>query len=293
MPQLDKRLLPSLAVSLRRNQWSGPGLVESGKATTGARPAAAPIGRPGSGRVIVVWNEAKGKSILYSIGQAGKGTTLTWSAAAAIPGAATSNGPAVYSALDSDAIIVVWKNKSSDSIDFITGTPVGSSAVKWGKAGVIPRAATTATPAIAEANTGKNAGTIYVLWKTSGLTGHIDFTETADPLHFVPKWTKPRSLPSTVSTQTTPSAVTIGKSLTLPLLIVFQKAGGSTLDYVTLTAANKVAGPFKVPHIQSGNGTTIIPGVLAAESAGPLSDRRVLDPGDVFYEPFVRPCAGC
>ena len=37
------------------------------------------------------------------------------------------------------------------------------------KVGVIPGAATTTTPAIAQANTGKGAGSIYVLWKRQAL----------------------------------------------------------------------------------------------------------------------------
>lgn len=281
------------SISLRRNLWSGPGLVDSGKATTQARAAAAPIGATGSGQVIVVWNEAKASSILYSIGKAGKGTALTWGPTAAIPGAATSNGPAVFSALDSDTIIVVWKVISSDSIDFVVGKLAGSTAVKWGKIGVIKGAATTTTPAIAEANTGKDAGALYVFWKTPGSLGRIDFAATTDPLPSVPKWTKPRPLPSKVRTPTAPSAQAIGKQLRFPLLIVFQRAGGSTLDYVTLGAHNEVAGPFAVPHIKSANGTAISPGVLAAQAPGTLAAARAPDPENVFYEPFVRPCAGC
>lgn len=285
------------ALNLQRNLWSAQAAVDSGKATTRARPGAAPIGKAGAGQVIVVWKEATGSSVMYSIGKAGKGTTLTWGAAAAIPRAATSNGPAVYSALDSDAVIVAWKDVSSDSIDFVVGIPAGPVAVKWGKVGVIQKAvtkaSTTTTPAITEANTGKTTGSIYVLWKTAGTTGHIDFAVTTDPLSAVPKWTKPRSLPPAVSTPSAPSADAVGKGVTFPLLIVFQKAGGPTLDYVIMTAHGTVTGPFKVPHIQSANGTTISHGVLAAEAPGLPPAANLQNQANVFYEPYVRPCAGC
>jgi hypothetical protein len=278
------------SVRLRRNQWTAPKLVDAGKATTEVRPAAAPLGPTGSGEVIVAWTKAGGSSILYSIGKAGTGTTLTWGAAAAIPGTATADGPAVYSALDSDAVIVVWKNASSDLIDFVVGIPHGT-AVKWGKIGVIPGATTTTTPAVAEANTGKHAGAIYVLWEAHA--GRIDFAVAADPLPTVVKWSPPRSLPSYVSTSNAPSAQAIGKGLTLPLLIVYEMPGGPKLAYVALSAKNTVTRPFEVPGIQSTNGTTIIPGVLAAQAPGPLSPRLLGDPSNIFYEPFVRPCAGC
>jgi hypothetical protein len=160
----------------------------------------------------------------------------------------------VYLALDSDAIIVVWKAASSDSIDFIIGTPSGPGTVKWGKVGVIPGAATTTTPAV-EAITGKDVGSIYVVWKAPGpgTTGLIDFAVTADRLPSVPTWTKPRSLPSAARTPTA---------------------------------------PLKVPHVQSANGTAINPGVLAAHAPGPVRSAWLSGPNNAFYEPFVRPCAG-
>ncbi len=74
------------SISLRKNVWSAPGKVASGKALTTSRPSAAPIGPDTSGQVIVVWKDAGDSQVRYSIGQAGKGSGLTWSTALPIPG---------------------------------------------------------------------------------------------------------------------------------------------------------------------------------------------------------------
>jgi hypothetical protein len=293
----DFQISYQTSISLKKNLWSTPSLVDGGKATTNSRPAATPD-PVAFGQVIVVWKDAKRSSILYSFGKAStKSTTLTWDPAKAVPGAATSNGPAAFSTFASGDILIVWKDASSDAIDFIVGTPLSHDIVKWGKVGVIPGAATTSTPAIAEVVTGKPIHPIdevYVLWKTPGRTGLIDFAFAADSPKFFPKWTKPGSLPSTIKTLTAPSAEAVSENDALPLLVVYTKPGGSTLEYVTMAAHGAVtAGPFKVPQLQSTNGTTIDSGVIAAQAPAPVSAARILDPDNIFYLPFVRPCAGC
>lgn len=272
------------ALRPRRNQWSRPALVDGGKTATLSRPAAAPIGKPGAGQVIVAWKLPASPQIFYSVGQAGQGSTLRWGGIFAVPGALTSDGPAVYSAQVSGAVIVVWKAAKGDAIDFIVGMPAGINGVKWGQTGQIPRAATTTTPAITEASTGKGAGQILVVWKGTGRPAPIQFATTADPLRFSPKWTAPRTLPAKVRTRAAPSAQAIGAGAAFPVLVVFQGVSGSTLFYVTMDRNGKVTGPFKVPQIRSVNGTAITPGILAAQAP---------DPGKVFYEPYVRICPGC
>jgi hypothetical protein len=292
----DFQISYQTSISLRKNLWSAPNLVDSGKATTNSRPAATPD--PAAlGQVIVVWKDAKSSSILYSVGQAGKSTKLSWGAPRAIPGAATSNGPAAFSTFDSGDILIVWKDASSDAIDFVVGTPLSHGIVKWGKVGHIPGAATTTTPAVAEVATGKPIqpiNEVYVLWKTPGSTGLIDFAFAADSLKFFPKWTKPGSLKSTIKTSAAPSAEAVGAGDAPPLLVVYTKPGGSTLEYVTIAAHGAVTGgPFRVPRLQSTTGTTIDSGVVAAEAPAPVSAARTIDPDNIFYLPFVRPCAGC
>lgn len=289
------------SISLRKNLWTAANLVDSGKATTNSRPAATPdLGVSGEafGQVLVAWKAAKGSSILYSIGAAGtKSTVLTWSPAKAVPGAATSGGPAAFTTFGAHGIIIVWKAGSSDAINFIVGTPLSKGGVSWGKVGAIAGAATTTTPAIAEATTGKPVGPvgeIFVLWKTAGRTGRIEFAATADSVKFSPKWTKPRSLPATIKTPSPPSAEAVGTGDMLPLLIVFGQPGGSGLEYVTIGATGTLrGGPFKVPQLASTNGTTIDSGVLAAEAPASGSAARIFDPDNIFYLPYVRPCAGC
>lgn len=289
------------SISLRKNLWTAPNLVESGKAITNSRPAATPdFGLFGKtpGQVLVAWKEAKGSSILYSIGSAStKNTVLTWSSAKAVPGAATSSGPAAFTTFGAGDLLIVWKAATSDAIDFIVGNPLNQGGVSWGKVGTIAGAATTTTPAIAETLTGKQVGPvgeIFVLWKTPGRTGRIAFATTADSAKFSPKWTKPRSLPATVKTPSTPSAEAVGTNDMLPLLVVFGKPGSSTLEYVTMGGTGTLGGgPFKVPQLTSTSGTTIDSGVLAAAAPASASAARFLDPDNIFYLPFVRPCAGC
>lgn len=270
------------SISLSKNKWSHPGLVDGGKALTASRPATAPVGPQGSGQVIVAWKGVSGPQIFYSIGTAGQGNTVAWNGIFEIPDAITSAGPAVYRPLHSNVILVAWKAASSDAVDFVVGS-LAAGQVTWGRIGIIPRAATTTTPAIAEASTSGKGGLIYVLWRGPGRSRPIDFTATADPLSALPRWNAPRALPATVRTGAAPAAQAIGKGLSFPLLVVFRTLRGTAFHYVTLARDGKVTGPLTVPHIRSMHGAAISPGVLAAEAP---------DPG-VFYEPFVRPCAGC
>lgn len=120
------------------------------------------------------------------------------------------------------------------------------------------------------------------MWRVPGSAGQVDFATTEEPLRGIAKWSAPRALPSSVSTGAPPSAEALGKDATFPLLIVFRARHGSALSYVTLARGGTATSPLSVPHFRSFNGTAISPGVLAAQ-----------DPGHVFYQPFVRACAGC
>lgn len=271
------------SISLAEDKWSHPAIVDGGKALTASRPAAAPFGAKNAGHVIVAWKAVARPQIFYSIGTAGQGNTVSWNGIFEIPNAITSASPAVYRPLHSNVILVAWKAASSDAVDFIAGTPSADGPVRWGRIGVIPRAATTTTPAVAEASTSGKSGLVYVLWRGLGRGGPIDFTATADPLPAFPRWNAARALPASVRTGAAPAAQAIGKGLTFPLLVVFRTLRGTAFHYVTLARDGKVTGPLIVPHIRSMHGAAISPGVLAAVSPDPM----------VFIEPFVRPCGGC
>jgi hypothetical protein len=258
-------------------------MVDGGKALTASRPAAAPFGAKNRGQVIVAWKDVARPQILYSIGTAGQGDTVTWNGIFEIPNAITSAAPAVYRPLHSNVILVAWKAAQSDAIDFVAGTLSASGQVQWGRIGIIPRAATTTTPAIAEASTSGKSGLVYVLWRGLGRGAPIDFTATADPLPEFPRWNAVRALPASVRTGAAPAALAIGKGQSFPLLVVFRTLRGTAFHYVILARDGKVTGPLVVPHIRSMHGAAISPGVLAAVSPDPR----------VFIEPFVRPCGGC
>lgn len=271
------------SLNLRKNTWSKPNLVASGKPLTLTRPAASPIGPTASGQVIVAWKNPADHRLLYAIGQETKDGVLSWNPVAAIPQAAAASGPSVYRPQHSNLILVTWQAASGHAVDYIVGFPSPAGGVKWEAPGSIPRAAATGTPAIAEASTSSQDGLLYVLWQLPGSSGQIDFATTPDSLLGQARWSAPRALPPSIRTGAPPSAQALGKSMTTyPLLIVFRARRGAALSWTTLSAKGQATKPQPVPHLRSSNGTAISPGVLAAE-----------DPGKVFYEPFVRPCAGC
>lgn len=271
------------SISLRKNTWSKPKLVASGKPLTHTRPAASPIGPAGSGQVIVTWKDPADPRLLYAIGQEGKDGILSWSAVAAIPEAAAASGPSIYRPMHSNLIVLTWRAASGHAVDYIVGFPSPAGVVKWEAPGSIPRSAATGTPAIAEASTSSQNGLLYVLWQVPGNSGQIDFATTQESQLRQAQWSAPRALPPSVRTGAPPSAQALGQAMTTyPLLVVFRARHGAALSWITLSAKGQVTKPQPVPHLRSFNGTAISPGVLAAE-----------DPGKVFYEPFVRPCAGC
>ncbi len=272
------------SISLRKDTWSPPAQVLFGKARTRSRPAAAPIGTQSSGQLIVVWKDAANSRLLYSTGQEDKGGVVRWQGVQSVPGAAASAGPSVLQPLHSNIIVVTWKAASTGAVDYIVGFPGPSGAVRWGRVLAVPDATTAGTPAIAEASTSSQNGDVYVLWRVPGSTGRIDFAVALEPSRGIAKWSAPRVLPSSVRTGAPPSAQAIGQGSTFPLLVVFRARHGSALSYVTLGRDGKATSPLSVPHIRAFNGTGISPGLLAAQSP---------DPGQVFYEPFVRACAGC
>jgi hypothetical protein len=272
------------SIDLAKNGWSAPAQVAFGKARTSSRPAAAPIGAAGSGQVIVAWKDVTGAQLLYSVGREDKSGDLDWVGTELIPGAKASGGPSVFRPLHSNVILVTWRAASGRGIDYVVGDPDSAGKVTWGAVGVIPHATTASTPALAEASTGSHGGPVYVLWQVPGSAGRIGFSTTPEPAKGVARWSAPRLLPSSVSTGQAPSAQAIGKNLAFPLLVVFGARHGSALSYLTLAKNGTITGPLKVPQLRSSNGTAISADVLAAEAP---------DPGQIFYEPFVRACAGC
>lgn len=266
------------SISLRRNTWSSPVIVDKGTAITRDRPSAAALA---PGELIVVWKNATGPAVKYAIGKA---TTrkLTWSKPAIIPGAATSASPAVYRPMGTDVILATWKAASGDVVDFVVGT-IESGFVKWGKIAPIPGAAATSAPVITERLITSSTDLLYVLFKGLGRSGPIDYVTTADPVAGFPKWSAPRTLPRTVKSGAAPAAEPGGAGTSYPLLVVYGGLSGSTLYYVTLTKSGKTTAPAKVPHIAGLDGAGLSVGVLATD-----------DPGHVFYEvPAVHVCGGC
>jgi hypothetical protein len=274
------------SISLPRNQWSPPAEVDGGKAVTNSQPSATPLNSPVPGQLIVAWTNRTNSRVMYSIGQPRPHYLLEWSLADAIPGAAASGGPAVYSPSNSDVVLVAWKSATGDAIDYSVGRlEDNDSRLVWQNFSVIPKASATSAPAIAEVSTSPDSGRIYVLWTGTGRTGPVDFATTADPLSAGRlKWTAPAALPASVRSGAAPAAQAIGTQASYALLVVYRALRGSALYYVTIAKGGKVSKPLEVPHLRSANGPALTQGVLAAQSP---------DPDSIFYQTYVRACAGC
>jgi hypothetical protein len=288
------------ARSLRRDSWSASGLVDDGKAVTDRRASAARYGGTSASQVIVAWKTpGSAGRILYSVGSATKADTLSWGPGLVIPGAVSSAGPSVYGLRHSAQIFVTWKAATGHAIDYVLGAASAKAGVvTWGKIGVIPGAATIGTPAVAEASTAEastakastakastgKGGRLYVLWQGLGRRGPLDVAWTADPVAARPVWTSPVAFPSAVMTSNVPAGQATGTGGSYPLLVVYRAWRGSGLLQVTLAASGKVTRPQKVPALRSRYGPALFAGTLAATAP---------DPGEVFYERQVHPCAGC
>jgi hypothetical protein len=283
------RISAQRAVSLTANTWSKPALVAGGQAMTDQEPAVAPFGPAGSGQVIATWT-APGATgaVEYAIGSA-HGAGLSWGSVLKVPGAVSADAPAVLSLRHSNAVLVLWRNGTSRAIGYETGTYGKSGKLTWGKSGIIPGAETTSAPAAAEVETGQKAGVIVALWRVA--SGRIARAATRDPIATRPAWTKPVLLPADVVTAATPAAQAIGAGSDWPLLVTYVTATGTSLRYVTVSAAGAGSKPQAVPKLSSAAGPALAGGVLAATAPG-SGKADIAGSGGIFYE-SVHLCAGC
>jgi hypothetical protein len=273
------------SVSLPKNQWSPPAEVDGGAAVTNSQPSATPLNSAVPGQLIVAWTNRTNSRVMYSIGQPRPHYRLEWSLADTIPGATASGGPVAYSPFYSDVVVVAWKSATGDAIDYSVGRlEDNDSRLVWQNFSVIPKASATSAPAIAEVSTSPDSGRIYVLWTSTGRTGPVEFATTADPFAGRPRWTAPAALPASVRSGAAPAAQAIGTQASYALLVVYRALRGSALYYVTIAKGGKVSKPLEVPHLRSANGLALTQGVLAAQSP---------DPDSIFYQTYVRACAGC
>jgi hypothetical protein len=257
------------SVSLAANRWSPRGTVDGGAALTSTSPAAATFPGTSGREVIVVWKGPKPTDrVFYSIGTAQPGGKVTWGKQAVIPGSLTTTAPAVYSPLHSKVVLVAWKAAGGTGIDDVTGSPApaGPGGVSWGPVGTIPNAATSVSPALAEASTGTDAGRVYALWRGTGSAGRIFYATTADPVASPPRWTAPAELPAGRGAGSALTAISTGPGHSYPLLLAFRALTGTALIEETLTRNGK-AGPAQViPSISSGVAPALFGSVLGATS---------------------------
>jgi len=289
------------ATNLSRNKWSSRNTVDGGKALTEQRPSAASYLSSSGDEVIVAWKAgtAADGAVWYSIGKANKGGTLSWSPAAAVPGALTSDGPTVFVPLYSNVFLVTWTVPKSGDIDYVIGSPAAKGPVHWGPVSTLPHAVSGDTPTVAEVSTGLGIGRVYVFWRGPGSSGSISYSWTPDPVSSFPKWTIPVGLPSGDATAAAPAAEAVGTSNGFPLLVVYKAPKGTSLRYVTLNQKGQVTGPRLVPSLMSQYGPALSEGVLMATSphlskASSAHAVRVrMGPRPVFYLTMRRPCSGC
>jgi hypothetical protein len=201
------RLEYATTTNVPGDKWSAPATV--GKALAAGPPAAAVYGDPSAGQVIAVWAGDFGVEISYDIGTAGAGGVVTWGPIFSIPGTAASLAPAVFRPLNSDAIFVAWKAAGSFQVKYVEGVPSGGpTPVAWGSIHTLPRAATSASPAVTELPTGKHSGQLYVLWKGTASTDRIYFSWTPEPLSAKAHWSKPVAVRK-AKTKLSPAAIAL------------------------------------------------------------------------------------
>jgi hypothetical protein len=300
----------AIAENLQKDKWSPPRIVGAqapcphaspdraafnGVPLTDQRPSAAQFGPVSDREVIVVWKAAQAQQVGFSIGTIQANGGLSWSPGSfLIPGAFTSNGPTVFSPLQSDTVFVAWDADRSlqHSIDFVVGhrragstrSAGSTSPITWGPIQKIPGvSATTAdSTGAAEVKTGHGSGRLYVIWRKFG-DARIDGAWTPEPLSPHPPWT---DFESTISTGAAPAATAAGPGRSYPLLVIYRVLHDTTLLYAFLNASDSFT---KVPRGTAGKLITLLGPALIWHLAAATPPGG----GEVHYLPYVRTCAGC
>lgn len=263
------------------HHWSAIGELPGPNAITSSAPAIRsyvdPLGRDA---VLAVWTGHADHHIWYSEGVTKVNGTISWTTPVDLPSTValtnTIEGPSVFFPNNKNLAIVAWRapfNHVRYAIGIPNGTP-GHHSFTWSNSTVIPGnppspvsahckadPCTSATPAIAEVQTGTATGTLYVFWKQLG-SKNVFYSSTTDShstiwAHLV--WTGPVQVPGADSlTGVTASAVTLGGSL----LLAYKAPFNTHVRFQTLTGG-VWSGVGVVPATRTASTPALLGGLLA------------------------------
>jgi hypothetical protein len=246
-------------------------------AIPGARTSAGPsVGfypdPTGHAAVLAVWKQLGGRRIVYSQGQTHSNGTITWTAPVAISHSkfsTTGTAPAVFFPGNAPhaRVVVAWRGPFNH-VRYSVGTPSGRH-FRWSSSHWLSSASntrTSAAPALAEVQTGKATGKLYVFWKGYKST-QVRYATTSDPLSISKsglKWSAAAVVPG-AATGAGPTASALGSHLAGPLGLAYKAPHSLGVRFQTL--AGSVWSPSSVvPQATTAVGPALLRGTLATTS---------------------------
>jgi hypothetical protein len=257
--------------------WSKLGEIPGVNAITNVAPAVRSYKDPlGRDALLAVWTGHADHHIWYSQGETKVNGSVAWTKPTVLPKTValtnTIEGPSVFFPNNRNLVLVAWR-APFNHVRFSIGTPAGRN-FKWSNSTVVPgnppsptsvhcqqAPCTSATPAIAEVQTGTATGTLYIFWKQLGTKG-IFYSTTTDNgatnwSHLT--WAGPTQVPSAATmTAPTASAVTLGG----PLLLAYKAPFTTHVLFQTLTSIGWSAVGV-VPATRTANAPALLGGTLA------------------------------
>jgi hypothetical protein len=231
----------------RHGGWSARGTAPG---ITSSAPAIGsyvdPLGRDA---VLAVWTGHADHHIWYAQGETRPDGTINWTRPKVLPPSVawtnTVTGPAVFFPDNTNAAVIAWRGPA-DHVRYVIGRPRVRGFL-WSASKAIPGSpppgsthctfapCTSATPAIAEAQTGTHAGRLYVFWKELG-SHAVFYATTPDPLTVRTglRWTAPAQVPG-AATSAGPAAAVLGVNNFGPLLLTYKAAFTTHVRFQTLT----------------------------------------------------------
>ena len=257
--------------------WSKLGEIPGANAITNVAPAIRGYKDPlGRNALLAVWTGHADHHIWYSQGETRTNGTIGWTKPAVLPKTValtnTIEGPSVFFPNNRNLVIVAWR-APFNHVRFSIGIPAKRN-FKWSNSTVVPgnppsptkvhckqAPCTSATPAIAEVQTGTARGTLYIFWKQLG-TRHVFYSTTTDNgatnwSHLV--WSGPARVPG-AATLLAPTASSV--RLFGPLLLAYKAPFGTHIRFQTLTKMGWSAVGV-VPAARTTNAPALLGGTLA------------------------------
>lgn len=272
------------APSFKNHHWSKIGEVPG--ALTSSAPAIRSFKDPlGRNAVLAVWTGHADHHIWYSEGETQVNGSISWTAAVTLPNSValtnTIEGPSVFFPNNRNLVIVAWR-APFDHVRYTVGTLHGRR-VTWTNSAVVPGnppsptsahctidPCTSATPAIAEVQTGTASGTLYVFWKQLG-TNDVFYSTTTDNHATVWShltWAGPTQVTG-AATLTAPTASAVG--LAGPLLLAYKAPFTTHVFFQTLSGGVWSAAGL-VPATRTANAPALLGGLLANTTPTPVGN---------------------